>query len=124
MIALPHLVWQALVTHHHESDWWALVDNAERRNQPMFAEALLQLKAKAGDSSAALRLATLLAGQGRPNLGLSLPVDHGVWHGSLILFRVGRACGRGEVPARWPGSSVRCRRSRGVRVSRSGVVAR
>ncbi|MFD0578102.1 hypothetical protein [Dactylosporangium darangshiense] len=44
------------------------------------------------------------------SLGLSLTVDHRGWGRSLIFVWAARVAGHGDGPARWPGSSVWCRR--------------
>jgi hypothetical protein len=68
--AVPDLVWQALVTHHHSQDWRQLAYSAESRSHPDSAIALYRLHAEAG--GAAQELVNLLARHGQLQEAIAL----------------------------------------------------
>ncbi|MEV0136837.1 hypothetical protein AB0H83_51485 [Dactylosporangium sp. NPDC050688] len=64
--ALPDLVWQILVTHHHPDDSRRLAYNAKRRGQPEHAIALYQrAAATSSDPHVNVYLAETMVSQGR-----------------------------------------------------------
>jgi hypothetical protein len=64
-VAVPDLVWQALLAHHHPDDRAALAGGAERRGRLDEAIALHQRAAAAGDTFATDWLVDALTAQGR-----------------------------------------------------------
>ena len=60
-LPLPDATWRALAIHHHPHDALRLADQAERRGANEVADTIYRRAIDAGNASAAIRLATLLA---------------------------------------------------------------
>ncbi|WP_203906836.1 tetratricopeptide repeat protein [Rhizocola hellebori] len=79
-VHLPDVVWQALIDHHHPNDTLRLADAAERRGRSQNAEAFYRSASDAGGETAAdagvwpvaVRLARVIAEQGRINEALDI----------------------------------------------------